>query len=94
MSVFDKIASQIIKEQGLIIGPIAWSAARKVPGLKVIDEKSASVKLDETKSPEVVDSLVHEYESLFGRAAREVCKDAAAPLLAELTLDAVPASLR
>jgi hypothetical protein len=94
-TTLDKIAGQIIKEQGLIIGPIiAWSTARKINGLKLVDEKTGSVELDASRGREVVDSLVREYESLFGLAAREVCKDAAASLIAELPQDAIPSSLR
>ena len=32
MNTLDSIAVKIIKEQELVIGPLAWSEAQKVPG--------------------------------------------------------------
>lgn len=94
MSALDQVAGQIIKEQGLIIGPIAWSTARRVTGLQVIDEGAGAVVLDQNRSREVVDALVHEYESLFGLAAREACREAVVSLIADLPKDQVPSSLQ
>ena len=37
MTIFDQISVRIIKEQSLIIGPLAWDEARKVSGLSVVD---------------------------------------------------------
>lgn len=94
MSALDQIAGHIIKEQELIIGPIAWSTARSVHGLTVVDETSGSVSLDTAHGKEVVDALVHQYEALFGRAARETCREATVSLVADLPKEEVPASLR
>ena len=95
MSKLDQIAGKIIKEQELIIGPMAWAEAGKVKGLRIIDQKAGSVSIDEAGDTlHIVDDLVGQYEHLFGRASREVCKEAAASLLADLSPAEVPLSLR
>ncbi len=84
---------KIIQEQELIIGPLAWLEASKVPGLNVVDQTQAKVILgDDQKS--VIDRLINRYENIFGRASREVCKEAVAPLLADLPLSEIPLSLK
>jgi len=93
MDIFSNIARKIIKEQELIIGPLAWDEARKVGGLSVGDEKTGEVTIA-GDAKEVLNKLVAQYERLFGRASREVCHDAAASLLADLQPAEVPSSLR
>ena len=39
LAQFPQIASRIIKEQELIIGPLAWIEAQKVSDIKIIDQK-------------------------------------------------------
>ncbi|MBI4225104.1 MAG: hypothetical protein HY617_02120 [Candidatus Sungbacteria bacterium] len=41
-----------------------------------------------------IDALVAQYERLFGRASIEVCKEAAAAIVADLKPEDVPVSLR
>ncbi len=93
MTIFDNIAQKIIKEQELIIGPLAWDEARKVAGLTVVDPKTGEVTMAGDPK-EILNKLVSQYERLFGRASREVCHDAAASLIADLQPAEVPASLR
>ncbi len=93
MDIFAKIAEKIIKEQELIIGPLAWDEAKKVSGLNVIDIKSGEISIS-GNAGEVLNKLVAQYERLFGRASHEVCKEAAANLVADLQPAEVPASLR
>lgn len=88
-----EITSKIIKEQEVIIGPIAWSEARKVPGLVVIDQKAGTVELKGNES-ELINQLVAQYERLFGRASREVCKDAVRNLVVDMNPKDIPDSLR
>ena len=45
MNSFETIAIRMIKEQELVIGPLAWTEARKVQGLQVVNEKSGEVNL-------------------------------------------------
>lgn len=93
MSAFDEIAGRIIKEQELVIGPLAWAEAEKVAGVAVIDRAKGAVELKNDNPKEVVNRLVGQYERLFGRASHEVCREAAAPLLSALQPEDVPASL-
>ncbi|MSU55107.1 MAG: hypothetical protein EXS46_01030 [Candidatus Taylorbacteria bacterium] len=93
-SIFNQIAYRIIKEQELIIGPLAWDEARKVSGLQVLDSKAGKVDFKNEDPKLVVDKLVAQYERLFGQASHEVCRDAVADLIAELPVSEVPASLQ
>jgi len=94
MTTLDQIAGKIIKEQELIIGPVAWYEAKKVRGIHVIDQGSGTISIENGNAPDVINGLVMKYEDLFGRASREVCRDAAAKLLGGLTPSEVPSSLR
>lgn len=93
MTPFDKIATKIVKEQELIIGPIAWQEALKVPGLHVTPTHE-QISIDNGNGDKVIDRLVEQYEHLFGRASREVCRDAARPLMTDLAPAQIPMSLR
>jgi hypothetical protein len=92
-TTFDQIAIKIIKEQELIVGPIAWQEAKKVPGLKV-DQDNSRIEFEDPNNKSVLDNLVGQYVHLFGRASREVCKDAVANLIADLAPDDIPTSLK
>jgi hypothetical protein len=93
MSIFDQISIRIIKEQELIIGPVAWDEARKVSGLHIVDQKKGQVTVDRDPK-DVVNRLVNQYTFLFGRTSNEVCKEAVQDLVAELPKDQVPSSLQ
>ena len=92
MPLFDQIATSIIKEQELVIGPLAWSEAKKVTGLQ-INAIQTEVHIMDAQPKNVIDKLVTQYERLFGRASREVCKEAAANLIVKLAPGDIPASL-
>ena len=83
MTKFDQISSRIIKEQELIIGPVAWDE----------NKKEATVKI-EGDGKVAVESLVSRYVSLFGRISQGVCKDAVQDLLADMNPSDVPNSLK
>lgn len=91
-TAFDQIATRIIKEQELIIGPIAWQEAEKVVSLALHGHDTAEIA-PAGDPREVINQLVGRYERLFGRASREACKEAVASLLAELSPADVPSSL-
>ena len=93
MTIFTQISSKIIKEQELIIGPMAWQEARKVPGLTVVNQSTGEVSFIGDEK-EIVNTLVAQYVRLFGRASSEVCKDAAKDLLKGLPTEEIPASLK
>jgi len=94
MSTLDQLALNIIKEQELIIGPLAWTVAKRVSGINIIDTRSGSVTVGNGDSKTVIDKLVNQYERLFGRASREVCKEAAGPFLTTLLPAEIPSSLK
>lgn len=87
-----QLVNQIIKEQELIIGPVAWEEAQKVTGLRIdITKHEVNIEGD---TKEVLEKLVAQYEKLFGPASREVCRDAVRPLLSQIPQDEIPAVLR
>ncbi len=71
---FEALIKSIISQQELIIGPVAIEEANKVSGLKVShDLTSISIEGD---GKVVLENLVKQYASLFGRVSVEVCKEA------------------
>ena len=93
VTIFNKISVRIVKEQELIIGPVAWDEARKVSGFVVLDQKQGLIQLNgDTK--DIIDHLVAQYERLFGRASHEVCKDAVKDLILGMAQEEIPASLK
>jgi len=87
-----KIPIRIIKEQELVIGPLAWYEAGKVQGLK-IDKSHSSVSFS-GDGKETINLLVAQFERLFGRASREVCRDAVQDIIAEMSPEEIPSSLK
>ena len=92
VSAFSQIAARIIHEQALVIGPLAWSEAQKVSGLSINLQKD-EVLVSAADGKGVVDRLVAQYERLFGPASQQVCRDAAAGIIAGLPRADVPLSL-
>jgi hypothetical protein len=93
ISIFSQIASRIIREQALVIGPLAWTEAQKVSGLSIdLEKDEVMVSPEDGKS--VVDRLVAQYERLFGRASHEVSREAVASIIAKMSAAEVPLSLR
>ncbi len=92
MNNYDHVASKIIEEQELIIGPVAWEEASRVTGLR-IDVAAHQVNI-EGNVKEVLEKLVAQYEKMFGLASREVCRDAVRPLLSQVPQEEIPAVLK
>ncbi|HWA32132.1 MAG TPA: hypothetical protein VG694_01645 [Candidatus Paceibacterota bacterium] len=90
---FPKIAIRIIKEQALIIGPLAWDEAKKA-GIQIIDIKKEEIIVGNGDPKGVIDRLVTQYERIFGKASHEVCRDAVRDIIAELPPEEVPSSLK
>jgi len=93
-NLLQEITVRIIREQELVIGPLAWIEAAKVPGLTVIDQRAGTVFLSDVEPNTVIDNLVAQYEKLFGRASHEVSRDAVKSLLANIPASEIPSSLR
>lgn len=92
MDTILKIPIRIIKEQELVIGPLAWDEARKVSGLNV-DQFSGSVSFS-GDGKDVINRLVAQYERLFGKASHEVCREAVQDIIAGIPAEDVPSSLK
>ncbi len=91
--IFNQISLRIIKEQELVIGPVAWEEARKVVGFHIIDQDKGEVSFDGNPQ-DILNKLVAQYSRLFGQVSREVCKQAVQDLIAELPQADVPDSLQ
>ncbi len=92
LNIFEEIAIRMIKEQELIIGPLAWIEASKVTGMKIHEQ--GVVSIDSPDKQGTIDKLVGRYERLFGKASHEVCKQAVLGLIAGLQPAEIPSSLR
>jgi len=91
MIQLSQLATQIVRTQETIIGPLAWVEAKKIPGLVINDKK---IVVNQQISKETIDQLVAQYERLFGKASREVCKDAVRNLVVDMAPKDIPISLR
>lgn len=91
-TLYQRIASTIIKEQEAIIGPVAIEQAKRVQGLSV-DWAKHSVQFSGSETS-AIDDLVRQYEHLFGKLSVEVCRDATASLVAQLPKDKQPTMLK
>ncbi len=92
MDTILQIPIRIIKEQELIIGPMAWDEAGKVSGL-IIDQSHKSVSISGDRK-DIINRLVAQYERIFGKASHAVCHDAVADLVAEMSPEEIPESLK
>ncbi len=88
----EKIAAKIIEEQAAIIGPVAWTEALKVDGLK-LNKETHELSI-EGQSKDVLERLVGQYEKLFGKLSREVCRDAIKPLISYADEGDIPQVLK
>ncbi len=91
MDQYSHIASQIIKDQEAIIGPIALEQARKVQGIVVVDNDTVKVS---GNGKETLQHLVEQYSKLFGRASIEVCREAVHESKTSLSKDELPEILQ
>lgn len=94
--VYNKIAYTIIKEQEILMGPVAWFEAEQITELQIIDSESGhDVNIPENVDGMIVlDNLVDRYVALFGPAASEVCKRASSSMVADLDHSLIPFNLR
>ncbi len=90
--VFNEISIKIIREQELIMGPLAWYEAEKVSGLN-IDQAHTSVSFT-GDAKDIINRLVNQYERIFGKASREVCKQAVKDLITNIPKEELPESLK
>ena len=77
------------------MGPVAWNQASKVSGIRIIDRQKGIIAIEQgNDGGNVINSLVDQFGNLFGRAGREVCKEAVSALIAELQPTQIPSSLK
>ncbi len=91
MDIFMQLTERIIKAQEEVVGPLALEQAKKVSGL-TIDESAKLIKIEGDKK-ETVNSLIKQYEGLFGRASVEVCREAVKSIIATMPKEEVPSLL-
>jgi hypothetical protein len=91
-AIIAQIPLRIIKEQELVIGPLAWHEAGKVSGL-IVDPSHNSVSFSGDEK-DIIDRLVAQYERLFGKASHAVCYDAVKDLIAKMPSEEIPLSLK
>jgi hypothetical protein len=92
MDAILQIPIKIIKEQELIIGPLAWYEAGKVAGL-TIDPSHTSVSFN-GDAKDIINRLITQYERIFGRASHEVCREAVRDIISGMSSEEVPSSLK
>lgn len=88
MDPLSEAAGRIIEEQEKIVGPIALEQAQKVQGLSV-DWTKHEVKIVGSEK-DVLENLVKKYESLFGKASIEVCKEAIYSMAGKISQNDLP----
>lgn len=91
MDIYSLAISQIIKQQELIIGPLALNQAKGVSGLNIITDENITIKGD---GKTVLENLVKQYARLFGQASIEVCKDAVKEINPPVPSNDLPEILR
>ena len=92
MQEFEQAVKSIIAHQSLIIGPVAIEEANKVSGLKVSGDGQAVAITGDGKV--VLESLVKQYASLFGRVSVEVCKEALISVSSSFSKENLPDILK
>ncbi|MFO0703926.1 MAG: hypothetical protein U0525_04350 [Patescibacteria group bacterium] len=90
MDTYGKLATQIIKDQSVIIGPVASTIAGRVNGL-VIDGAEIKFNID---PKQVLQNLVIEYKNVFGDASVEICKESVHSIDVNLTKEELPEILK
>ncbi|OGD93294.1 hypothetical protein A2697_03035 [Candidatus Curtissbacteria bacterium RIFCSPHIGHO2_01_FULL_41_44] len=90
-SLYREIIEKIISAQSLIIGPYAVELANRVEGLKVADDGKVQELAGDGKK--IVEALVLQYQSLFGRVSVHVCREATRGLSGKKTVD-LPSNLK
>lgn len=90
--IFAQIVEGIIKEQEVMIGPIALEQASRVKGLS-IDLAHHIVEFKGSQTA-IIESLIEQYRDFFGQVSVEVCRRAVHKLVAQLPPEQQPALLK
>lgn len=93
ITVYTDMCSQIIKDQGSIIGAsLALEQASHVSGLSV--DPSTYICTITGSGSVVVNDLIEEYRDFFGHAAVEVCREATSRFMSQLPAGEMPSLLQ
>lgn len=95
--ILNQIILAIIKRQERVAGQVAWEEAKEVSELTIVDQQKEEITVGGNSvqsSRKVIDDLVSRYKHIFGDLAVRVSKDAARHLIAELSKDEIPDSLK
>ncbi len=84
-------ASKIIKEQQAIIGSVALDQAKKVSGFMITSAEDVKVTGNKKQA---LESLVKQFEKLFGKASVQVCRDAFEPFSQKIAQTDIPDILK
>lgn len=91
-SICKTLIKVIVEQQQTIIGPMAIEQANLVSGLKVSpDIHSIEFNRD---GVQVLSDLVRQYETLFGQASVEACKESVRQILGGIDQNEVPIFLK
>jgi hypothetical protein len=93
ISIYNKILSELLKEQEVILGSLAWQLAGKISGLSIVNKENFEVRISGDPKA-VIDSYILRCERIFGAFAKDASKQSVAYLLAELPADDIPAQLK
>jgi hypothetical protein len=89
---FSSLVIRIIEEQENIIGPLAVEQAKKIQGLNVDwDNKKIIISGDKKL---ILESLAKRYESIFGQASIEYCKQIIHSMSDKIAPDQIPVLLQ
>ena len=91
-SLVKTLIKAIVVQQQSIIGPLAIEQANHVSGLKISSDIH-SIEYDRDGT-QVLSDLVHQYETLFGQASVEACKESVRQILGEVDQKEVPVFLK
>ena len=93
MTTYDQLAQKIIKYEELIVSPVAWMLASKVDGLVIKNSENYDITVA-GEPKKVINSLVAQYEDLFGRVGKMQCQDASFDLIEKMNSVDIPESLK
>lgn len=91
ISVYSTLATNILKSQMMVVGPLAIDQARKVAGISIGTGDTITIQ---GNGKELLEKLVQQFEQLFGQASVEACKDAIKESQLSLSPSDLPEILR
>ena len=88
------VVRAIIHYQEMVLGPLAMDQAKKVHGIHIGASGEITAVFKSGYEKKLLAELVSKYESLFGQASVEVCKDAVREEIPDFPEDILPDILK